>query len=131
MTERITERQEDIRFRVLQILKDSPHLTQRELSDALGVSLGKINYCLKALIDKGLIKIKRFNGSDNKLSYFYLLTRHGVAEKAIIGARFFRRKMREYEQLKTEIEILQIEYGNRKSIENEVSSRQIDKSGAR
>jgi len=107
MSQRSIVRQEDTHFRVLRLLQDSPHITQRELSDELGISLGKVNYCLRALLDKGLIKIHRFRKSESKLPYVYLLTPSGMAEKAKIGARFLRRKIDEYEQLKFEIEMLQ------------------------
>jgi EPS-associated MarR family transcriptional regulator len=109
MSQRTVVRQEDTHFRVLRLLQDSPHITQRELSDELGISLGKVNYCLRALLDKGLIKIHRFRKSNSKLPYIYLLTPSGIAEKATISARFLRRKMEEYEQLKSEIELLQRE----------------------
>jgi EPS-associated MarR family transcriptional regulator len=109
LSQRTVVRQEDTHFRVLRLLQDSPHITQRELSDELGISLCKVNYCLKALLDKGLIKIQRFRKSDSKLPYIYLLTPSGITEKATISARFLRRKMEEYEQLKSEIELLQRE----------------------
>ena len=101
--------QEDVRFRILRLLQDNPHLTQRELAETLGISLGKANFCVKALLDKGLIKLNNFKASRNKLAYSYLLTPAGVAEKAALTARFLGRKMAEYEQLKAEIESLKQE----------------------
>ena len=101
--------QEDVRFRILRLLQDNPHLTQRELAETLGISLGKANFCVKALLDKGLIKLHNFKASRNKLAYSYLLTPAGVAEKASLTARFLGRKMAEYEQLKAEIESLKQE----------------------
>ena len=106
--------QEDVRFRILRLLQDNPHLTQRQLAGALGISLGKANFCVKALLDKGLldkglIKLHNFKASRNKLAYSYLLTPAGVTEKAALTARFLGRKMAEYEQLKAEIESLKQE----------------------
>jgi EPS-associated MarR family transcriptional regulator len=100
-------------LRVLRALQANPHLTQRELADELGVSLGKTNYCLKALLHKGLIKMQNFSNSRNKLSYAYLLTPSGVAAKARLTAEYLQIKMAEYESLKHEIEQLQVEAGKR------------------
>ena len=96
--------QEDTRFRVLRALQDNPRLTQRELSERLGVSLGATNFVLHALMDKGAIKIRNFRGNTRKLSYAYILTPSGLAEKAALTARFLARKQKEYESLKVEIE---------------------------
>ncbi|WP_374276693.1 MarR family EPS-associated transcriptional regulator [Azonexus sp.] len=109
MIDRMQAQQEDVRFRILRLLQDNPHLTQRELAETLGISLGKANFCVKALLDKGLIKLHNFKASRNKLAYSYLLTPAGVAEKAALTARFLGRKMAEYEQLKAEIESLKQE----------------------
>jgi len=106
MNQRAQTRQEDAHFRILRLLEAEPTLTQRQLSQRLGISLGRLNYCLRALLDKGWIKIQNFQSSDNKLAYSYLLTPRGVAEKARITARFLRRKIDEYEQLQAEIEAL-------------------------
>ena len=84
-------------------------MTQRQLAQQLGVSLGKANYCLKALIDKGLIKARNFKNSDNKRAYLYVLTPKGIEEKSRISVSFLKRKMDEYERLKTEIEDLKRE----------------------
>ena len=86
-------------------------MNQRELARALDVSLGKVNYCLKALIDRGLVKAQNFRSSDNKLAYAYLLTPSGFARKADLTARFLRRKMAEYEAIRNEIESLKLELG--------------------
>ena len=86
MTERSTSRQEDTQFRVLQLLEDSPHMTQREPPEELGVNLGKANCCLRALTDKGLINIYQFSKNESKLSYIYLLTLAGIAERAMVCA---------------------------------------------
>ena len=84
-------------------------MSQRDLADALGVSLGKVNYCLKALLQKGFIKIQTFNRSRKKLAYAYLLTPVGIAEKACLTLRFLERKLAEYQNLKLEIEALKFE----------------------
>lgn len=101
--------QEDTYFRVLKILSDNPQINQRELSKQLGLSLGGINYCLRALIEKGFIKAQNFNDSNRKLGYAYLLTPKGVVEKTALTYRFLQRKMREYEDLRTEIEVLKLD----------------------
>ena len=100
---------DEIQLRVLRLLEASPQMTQRELADALGVSLGKTNFCIKALFEKGLIKLHNFQTSRHKLAYSYLLTPIGIAEKSAITARFLKRKMAEYEQLRVEIASLQHE----------------------
>lgn len=99
----------ELQFRVLRLLESNPHLTQRELSKSLGVSLGGVNYCLNALVAKGSVKIKNFKNSRNKRVCAYLLTPQGIAEKTALTASFLRRKMQEYEGLKAEIESLKFE----------------------
>lgn len=106
---------EESHLRIMRLIEASPALSQRELAMALGVSLGKVNYLLKALIEKGAIKASNFRRSDNKLAYAYLLTPNGVAQKAALTARFLRRKLAEYESLKREIEQLQDEVAGGKS----------------
>lgn len=103
--------QEDTAFRVMRLLQDNPDLTQRELAQALGVSVGALNYCLKALIDKGWVKMHNFSQSKNKFGYVYLLTPRGVAEKAALTGRFLKRKLGEYDALKAEIAVLRREVG--------------------
>lgn len=93
----------------MRLLEDNPDLTQRELAQFLGVSVGRVNYCLKALVDKGWVKMKNFAYSKNKFGYIYVLTPDGLAEKAQITQRFLHRKMGEYEVLKAEIEALKME----------------------
>ena len=115
MTSRQAQIQEDTNFRILRILQDNPDLTQRELAGQLGMSVGGINYCLKALIDKGFVKMGNFQKSKNKFKYVYLLTPHGIAERVMLTSRFLQRKMEEYEALKAEIKLLRAEvedYGN-------------------
>ena len=103
---------QEIHLKVLRHLEAHPDVTQRELARHLGVSLGKANYCLKALIDRGLVKANNFKNSNNKAAYAYLLTPRGIEEKAQITVRFLKHKMQEYEQLKSEIEELEREVKN-------------------
>lgn len=109
MISRQAKLQEDTYFRVMRILQENPDLTQRELAEKLGVSVGGLNYCLKALMEKGLVKMKNFANSKNKFGYVYVLTPTGMVEKADITSRFLRRKMSEYEALKAEIEAVKSE----------------------
>ncbi len=96
----------------MSLLKDNPDLTQRELAQSLGISLGSVNYCLKALVDKGWVRVKNFAYSKNKFGYIYVLTPCGLAEKVTMTQRFLKRKMGEYDQLKAEIEALKSEVKN-------------------
>ena len=100
---------QELEYRALKILEQKPDLTQRQLSEALGVSLGKTNYVLKSLIDVGWIKLDNFQKSDKKWGYAYLLTPMGVAEKAAITLRFLKRKQQEHNDLQLEIARLQRE----------------------
>lgn len=94
-------------------------MSQRDLSEALGVSLGKTNYCIKALLDKGLIKMLNFRSNKNKLAYAYLLTPAGVEEKACITVRFLKYKVQEYERLRVEIVELRREAARKGKLGNE------------
>lgn len=109
MTSRQTKIQEDTNYRVMRLLEKNPDLTQRELAEQLGVSVGGLNYCLKALMEKGLVKMKNFANSKNKFGYVYVLTPRGMSEKASLTSQFLKRKMEEYEALKLEIEMLKAE----------------------
>jgi EPS-associated MarR family transcriptional regulator len=109
---KITMSTEESYLQVLRLLQTNPRVNQRGLADALGISLGKTNYCLKALMSKGLIKVQNFRSSDNKLAYAYLLTPSGVAEKSKLTTEFLKRKLAEYEALQTEIEQLKTEIDN-------------------
>jgi EPS-associated MarR family transcriptional regulator len=100
---------EEIHYKILKLLESRPEISQRQLSKELGVSLGKANYCLKAMLDRGWIKARNFKNSQNKIAYAYLLTPAGVEKRAKMTARFLKRKMQEYEQLKHDIEQLQKE----------------------
>ena len=91
-------------FKILKIINKNPNVTQRELSSELGLSLGKINFCLQSLKVKGLIKMKNFNQSTKKLNYIYFLTPKGITEKTRLTIDFMKRRMREYEELKIELE---------------------------
>jgi EPS-associated MarR family transcriptional regulator len=104
MTKALKSIDPDVHFRVLNLLEEEPELTQRELAQKLGISLGGVNYCLKALVDIGHIKAGNFSKNPNKSVYLYLLTPQGVAEKAKLTAGFLKRKMLEYQALKKEIE---------------------------
>ncbi len=100
---------EDAHFKVLKIIDTNPTISQRELARELGVSLGKTNYCLKALLDKGLIKANNFKNSSNKIAYAYLLTPKGIEQKTQMTLSFLKRKRTEFETLKREIELLERE----------------------
>ena len=100
---------DETHLKVLRLLESSPNINQRKLAESLGVSLGKTNFCLNALLDKGLVKMEHFRTSTRKLNYAYLLTPSGIAEKAVLTKRFLKRKMEEYEALKIEIEQLKQE----------------------
>jgi EPS-associated MarR family transcriptional regulator len=105
-------------YGLLKTLEDNPGLSQRDLAKRLGVSLGKVNFCLNALIEKGCLKVSNFRNSDNKLAYAYLLTPQGVEQKARMTVEFLQIKVREYERLRAEIEELQREAGQRGLMEN-------------
>ena len=93
-------------FEVLRKIKSKPNSSQRELASELGFSLGKLNYCLKALKEKGLIKIKNFKQNPNKFGYVYILTPKGISAKTKLTLNFMKRKMKEYDELKKEMEDL-------------------------
>ncbi len=97
---------DETHYKLLKRLEVDPHISQRELAKELGISLGKVNYCLRGLADKGWIKARNFKNSHNKMAYAYLMTPAGLQEKARITVRFLRRKVQEHEQLHQEIEEL-------------------------
>jgi len=97
---------DEYRYKLLQLLEENPRASQRELANTLGISLGKVNYCLGALMERGLIKARNFTNNQNKRAYMYYLTPRGLREKARVTVRFFRQKMIEYEALRREIEAL-------------------------
>lgn len=100
---------DEIRYQILKAVEENPNMSQRELAALLGVSLGKTNYCLKKLIEKGLVKVGNFKSNPDKRVYAYLLTPRGVKEKAQVTMRFLQRKMDEYERIKQEIVLLKSE----------------------
>ncbi|MEN8659995.1 MAG: MarR family EPS-associated transcriptional regulator [Marivita sp.] len=106
MTSKRTKLQEDTQFRVLHLLQENPEMSQRELAEAVGVSVGGIHYVLNALIDKGLVKLGNFKAAEDKRRYAYILTAKGISEKAAITHRFLARKMEEYVALKAEIDAI-------------------------
>ena len=99
----------DTHLRVMRLVQATPTLQQRDIAKSLDISLGKTNYCVNALIDKGLVKMENFRNNQNKLSYAYLLTPKGIAEKAALTGRFLARKKEEYERLRAEVDLLQQE----------------------
>ena len=103
--------QKDIRLDLLRNLESNPEYTQRELSEEMGVSLGKVNYCIKKLTEKGLIKLTNFKQNPNKVGYAYLLTPRGIEEKTKLTFSFLKRKTKEYEILKDEINKLKEDIG--------------------
>lgn len=114
MTSRRSQQQEDTNFRLLRMLQANPDLTQREIALQLGISTSGLNYCLKALIDKGLVKVHNFSQSKNKFGYIYKLTPQGLAAKAQLTNRFLQRKLAEHQALQAEIAALQAEAANAK-----------------
>jgi EPS-associated MarR family transcriptional regulator len=98
--------QEEARFKMLRLLHENPELSQRELGEQVGISLGAVNYCVRALIERGLVKASNFSRNPNKLGYAYVLTPAGIAEKTLLTGRFLKRKLEEYEALKAEIDVL-------------------------
>ncbi len=97
---------DEVRYRLLRYLEEHPDASQRELAEHLGVSVGKINYCVQALIAKGLVKMRNFRGSKKKLAYAYVLTPKGLEEKINVTSRFLKRKLAEYDAISEEIERL-------------------------
>jgi len=95
-------------YRLLKLIDRKPEISQRELADKMGLSLGKMNYCLKAFVSRGLVKVNNFRRNDNKLAYAYLLTPKGIEEKSRVTVRFFRRVEVEYESLKREVAHLDV-----------------------
>lgn len=100
---------DEYRYKILKILEANPEISQRDLARELDISLGRVNFCLKALIEKGLLKATNFRNSKNKLAYMYLLTPSGIEEKSVITARFLKIKMQDYANLEAEIKELRRE----------------------
>lgn len=111
MTGKRTKLQEDTHFRVLRLFQQNPEMSQRELAEAVGVSVGGMHYVLNALIEKGLVKLGNFTAAEDKRRYAYILTPKGIKEKSLITGKFLKRKIAEYEALKKEIDALAWEIG--------------------
>lgn len=125
----------EARFRILRLLDADPSMSQRQLSRALGISLGRVNYCLRALVEKGEIKMRNFREADRKLHYAYVLTPAGLEAKAHLTVRFLQRKIEEYELLTAEIEQLrreaqEQEQGGLPPVSEPQTSRQENSDGA-
>jgi EPS-associated MarR family transcriptional regulator len=101
--------QDEIQFKILRMLHEQPELSQRNIAKELGVSLGGVNYCLKALVEKGWIKLENFSASKHKLGYIYVLTPSGLKSKSLLAMNFLKKKLLEYEQLTNEIIVLKAE----------------------
>jgi EPS-associated MarR family transcriptional regulator len=99
------------RYRLLKLLQENPELSQRRIAEELGVSVGKTNHCLRSLLDRGLVKVRNFRDSQNKLAYAYYLTPKGAKEKVRTTVGFLRRRLDEYRELEREIEELRREVG--------------------
>jgi MarR family transcriptional regulator, temperature-dependent positive regulator of motility len=112
VSEKLKQHQDEVRFKVMRAIAENPNVTQRELAKNLGVSLGQINYQLKALKDKGLVKLGNFLRSDNKLAYVNLLTPKGITNKVQLTEIFLVRKRQEFELIKRELEALERELKN-------------------
>lgn len=103
------QRRENLDFELLYLLEKHPSLSQREIAEKLGISLGKVNYCLKELAGRGAVKFANFREAKNKLRYVYVLTPQGISQRMAMTQRFLRRKMEEYERLRAQIETLEKE----------------------
>lgn len=105
MTEMVTK-SDEVRFQIMQLVEQNPNITQREIATKLGISLGRVNYCLNALAQKGWVKVENFLESGTKWRYIYVLTPSGIVKKAALTSRFIERKLREYQELRDEIEAI-------------------------
>jgi len=101
-----------LRYRLLNILKEEPHLTQKAMADRMGVSVGKVNYCIKEFTKKGIIKVRSFRDSKNKKRYLYILTPKGMEERVKVSIRFLKSKMEEYDLIRSHIRELYNEMDN-------------------
>ncbi len=122
MTTRRQTANDDTLFWTLKVLQENPGVTQRTLAKEVGINVSTINFCLKALVEKGWIKMGNFSKNPNKLGYAYLLTPTGVSEKAVLTRRFLQRKMAEYEKLRGEIETLKLDVQGETSNEEGVKA---------
>jgi EPS-associated MarR family transcriptional regulator len=106
---------DEMRYKLMRVLESNPEMSQRDIARVLGVSLGRVNYCLQALVRKGLIKAKNFSNSKNKAAYMYLLTPRGIEEKSSLTLQFLQIKVQEYERLRLEIKAIREEANAHKS----------------
>ena len=104
---------DEVRYNLLKLIEANPKMSQRDVARQLGISLGKVNYCLKSLVEKGWIKATNFKNSKHKVAYMYFLTPRGIEQKARVTARFLQLKMQEYEALRVDIERIRAEVGQR------------------
>lgn len=116
---------DEYRYKILKLISENPEVSQREIAKQLGISLGKVNYCLKALIEKGLVKASNFRNSKNKLAYIYLLTPHGIEEKASITLHFLKMKLQEYRDIEAEIEVLRGEVASRDDLRGDTTQTSV------
>jgi len=107
---------DEYRYRILKLLEANPQASQREIARELGISLGKVNYCLKALIERGWVKANNFRRNEQKRAYLYLLTPKGIEAKARVTIRFLKQKMGEYESLQRELAELQLDADKMKQV---------------
>jgi EPS-associated MarR family transcriptional regulator len=104
---------DEMRYKLMRVLEINPEVSQRAIARELGVSLGRVNYCLQALIRKGLVKVKNFGNSQNKTAYVYILTPRGIEQRATLAIRYLKTKIVEYETLRAEIALVQREIKGR------------------
>ena len=111
---------DEVRYHLLRLLESNPSMSQRDLARQLGMSLGRVNFCLRALVDKGLVKASNFKNSRQKSAYLYLLTPRGIEEKSRVTARWLRQRIREYEELRADIARLrgEVRRDSRRSLAN-------------
>jgi EPS-associated MarR family transcriptional regulator len=110
VSEKAARQRKYVHFRILRLIEKRPEASQREIAKELDISLGAVNYCVRALLDKGHVKLANFKASKNKLGYVYVLTPEGIAHRAGLAAQFIERKMAEYDAIKAELEQLQDEF---------------------
>ena len=100
---------DEYRYKIMKVLESNPEISQRKLASELGISLGRVNYCMQALMEAGLVRVRNFRSSKKKSGYVYHLTPRGIEEKLRVTSRFLKRKMKEYEELEKEIEQMRLE----------------------
>jgi len=113
---------DEVRYRLLKFLAENPEASQRDVARHLGISVGKVNYCIRALVDRGLVKVQNFTNSRRKSAYLYLLTAAGIEQKVSLTIRFLQRKIHEYDRLAVEIESLRAEVDSSGAVAAEEAS---------